>query len=239
MSVKEHYDLLLSGIYDWMTGDFQIKQKEQEAFFRRNNLFPKTSRIAVDLGAGHGLQAISLSNLGFSVKAVDFNTSLLKVLASKNGDIEIIESDLLLYLRNSKNFELITCMGDTIAHLEAFDDLQDLFRLAFQKLERDGKCVISFRDQTEELKDIHRFIPVRSDENKILTCFLEYSQDSIRVTDLLHEKTKSGWKQKISSYNKLRLKKANVEKMINLSGLKIISEDVLNGMSYIIAKKEA
>lgn len=238
MSVKQHYDLHLGAIYGWMTGDFEIKQKEQEAFFRKNRLFPQSNGIAVDLGAGHGLQAISLSILGFSVKAVDFNTLLLNELASKNSCIEIIEADLLQYLNKCASIELITCMGDTIAHLETFDDLQGFFHFAFQKLENEGRCVISFRDQTKELEGIHRFIPIKADENKILTCFLEYSQDTIRVTDLLHEKTKSGWEQKSSSYSKLRLRKEHVINMISSSGLIILSEEVLSGMSYIIAKKE-
>jgi 2-polyprenyl-3-methyl-5-hydroxy-6-metoxy-1,4-benzoquinol methylase len=37
--------------------------------------------LAIDLGCGHGLQSISLANLGFCVKAVDFNTQLLHHLA--------------------------------------------------------------------------------------------------------------------------------------------------------------
>jgi len=57
------------------------------------------------------------------------------------------------------------------------------------------------KDSTE-LINTQRFIPVKSDDNKILNCILEYDNDKVKVTDLLHEKTPKGWKQKESSYFK-------------------------------------
>lgn len=48
--------------------------------------------------------------------------------------------------------------------------------------------LLSFRDYSVPLQDEKRFIPVRSDEGRILTCFLEYSEDSVLVHDILHER---------------------------------------------------
>ena len=50
-----------------------------------------------------------------------------------------------------------------------------------------------------------RFIPVKSDENRIFTCFLEYTTNYVTVSDLLYEKEQTGWKQKVRSYNKVRI----------------------------------
>ena len=66
--------------------------------------------------------------------------------------------------------------------------------------------VITYRDLTKELFGTDRFIPVRSDENKIMTCFLEFeNEDSVVVHDLVYMRRDSGWSLNKSSYRKLRL----------------------------------
>jgi hypothetical protein len=47
-------------------------------------------------------------------------------------------------------------------------------------------------------------IPVRSDERRILTCFLEYEEDTVVVHDILHERSGDIWDTRVSSYRKLR-----------------------------------
>lgn len=76
MTAKEHYESHLGNFYSWMAGDFTEKQQEQQNFFTAHSILPRLNMIAFDLGAGHGLQSVSLANLGFSVTAIDFNTQL-------------------------------------------------------------------------------------------------------------------------------------------------------------------
>lgn len=80
MTVKEHYDNHLGHIYSWMTGDFQTKCNEFRNFLTDNFILPSTNKIAIDLGAGHGLQSIPIAEIGFQVLAVDFNQQLLDEL---------------------------------------------------------------------------------------------------------------------------------------------------------------
>src|SRR5689334_15175362 len=100
MTVKEHYDRYLGSFYSWMVGDFTEKQQEQERFFLVNDITPHFSKIAFDLGCGHGLQAISLANLGFDVRAIDFNQRLLDELRERVGPLSVTctEAHLLEYL---------------------------------------------------------------------------------------------------------------------------------------------
>src|SRR5687768_4357417 len=126
--VKDHYDKHLGNFYSWMAGAFETKQAEQFNFFKENNIQPFTSaKTAIDLGAGHGLQAVPLANLGFQVKAIDFNHQLLAELKSnkKKLPIEIIEDDI----RQVKKYghlqpEIITCCGDTITHLANSEEIR-------------------------------------------------------------------------------------------------------------------
>lgn len=242
MTTKEHYEQHLSHFYSWMAGDFDSKAAEQKAFFQLNNINPKSSRIVLDLGAGHGLQSVPLAQLGFSVKAIDFSPVLLKELNSRKGklDIETIEADLTDLGRFSGlNPELVVCMGDTISHLQSREQLATLTVALYNLLAPGGKLVYSFRDYSHALEDTQRFIPVKGDEARIHTCFLEYFEDTVRVTDLVHEKENGVWRQKVSSYLKLRLQPDIVKSTILKSGFVLAKEEMINRMVYLVAAKAA
>ncbi len=48
-------------------------------------------------------------------------------------------------------------------------------------------------------------IPVKSDEQTIFTCFLEYEANIVKVHDLVYQKDNNGWKLNKNFYRKLRL----------------------------------
>ena len=101
--------------------------------------------------------------------------------------------------------ELAVCMVDTLVHLESKADVVDLFAKVHRALERGGRFVISYRDLSREALELDRFIPVRSDETTILTCFLEYEPETVKVHDLLYRKVDGQWAYAKSFYRKLRL----------------------------------
>jgi 2-polyprenyl-3-methyl-5-hydroxy-6-metoxy-1,4-benzoquinol methylase len=79
-SAKEHYDKLLGGVYSWMIGDFQTLVNRQKEEFVKAGIVATPSSLALDLGAGNGVQSIALSDLGFKVTAIDFNRQLIDEL---------------------------------------------------------------------------------------------------------------------------------------------------------------
>ena len=186
--VKNHYDTHLGDFYSWMIGDFETKQNEHQQFLEENNVVPTSTKIALDLGAGNGIQSVSLAKLAFEVKAIDFNKQLLAELGTnrQNLPIEIIEGDI----RFVKNYaapkpELIICWGDTLAHLENFAEIERLISDCAEILADNGKLILSFRDYSNALVGDERFIAVKNDDTKILTCILDYEESKVRVTDLL------------------------------------------------------
>lgn len=240
MGVKEHYENHLGNIYSWMTGDFDTAQSLQETFFSTNGITAHTNNIAIDLGAGHGLQTISLAKLGFEVYAVDLNRQLLETLEqnARSLNVHVVEDDLLNYLEHTPQCAaVIVCMGDTLTHLESYEHVASLVQLAEKKLMRGGKLILSFRDLTNKLVGEQRFIRVRSDDNRILTCFLEYFPDRVMVHDILHEKVDGVWQQRVSAYPKLRLDESMVTTLLQRHYLKIISSQTINRMICLIAEK--
>ena len=222
--VKEHYQNHLSNFYSWMTGDFEENKNSFKTFCLNNNLSPLCRKKALNLGAGNGIQTVALAELDYEVTAIDFDSSLLKELknnAKENTDnIKIMEDKLenfTSYYHNN-SVDLIVCYDDTIAHLNCLEDLEQLFMDCYNTLNNKSHLILSFRDYSYELTGNEGVLPVKSDDNKILTCILEYYEDKVKVTDLLYEKIDGYWRQKINSYNKLRISKSLIIKLLENGG---------------------
>lgn len=239
MSVKKHYDEHLAYFYEWMTGDFDARQSESEEYFISCGIKPEYDGRAIDLGAGHGIHTISLAKLGFKVDAIDFNSLLLDKLEQRSNDLAIntFKKDFRDFSSIDVNPELIICMGDTLAHLESFTELDDFLINCSRSLHNNGKLVVSFRDYGITLSGQDSFIPVKSDENRILTCILTYHDDKVVVTDQLYEKSDQGWVQKVSSYKKIRLTKQGVKDALARADFKLVDEQIKSGQIYLTLSK--
>jgi SAM-dependent methyltransferase len=240
MTVKEHYDNHLGNFYSWYTGDFEKNKDSFKALCVDSDIKPYDSGCAIDLGAGNGIQTIALADLGFKVKAIDFNRQLIDELKSRIGNlpIDVFNDDIKNVGKYSTpKPELIVCCGDTLTHLDSFAEIEMLIKDSFDILIPNGRLILTFRDYSTELADTNRFIPVKSDSQRILTCFIEYFVDKLRVTDLLHEFENGNWIQKVSSYYKTRISRDLVLGYLIASGFKIKFDNVANRMITIIGQK--
>jgi SAM-dependent methyltransferase len=240
-SVRKHYDNFLAEHYSWMFGDFNAKVQENKDFFQLNSIEPRSGGKALDLGCGSGFQSIALAKLGFRVLAVDMCETLLSELRSRSAgrDIVAIQGDILDYsiYADEGPFEVAVCMGDTLTHLQKTREVSALFANIYPLLEQGGRLALSFRDLTAELKGIDRIIPVRSEDDKIMATFLEYEETQVNVHDIAFVKGDSGWDLRKSTYRKLRIGKQQVHDFLQHLDFKIISSEVLEGFSAIVAQK--
>jgi hypothetical protein len=241
-TTKEHYEDHLADIYAWMSGDLMQRVTSQKEFFEYNGIIPAGNKHAVDLGSGHGIQSLALTELGFLVTAIDFSRKLLYELEQNSkGKVHIIEADLMQfekYAEKCRGAELVVCMGDTLTHLGSLEEVTDLIFKLSELLNTGGKLVLSFRSLTDELKGAERFINVKSDDKRILTCFLESESDKVTINDIIHEFDGNKWNMKISSYKKLRISNEMITDILKNSGLEVVYNSKLNGMEHIIAQKQ-
>lgn len=241
MTVKEHYDNHLAGFYAWMIGEFQEKQQGQEQLLRAQGIFPMSNACAIDLGCGHGLQAISLARMGFTVQAVDFCAALLKALEEQIDALSIHchHEDIIKFLKSTTDpADCIVCMGDTVTHLPDINALTTLIIESYRLLVTGGHLVFSFRALAEPLEGVERFIRVRADDQQIHTCFLEYLTAHVHVYDILHIRTSpTSWRQQVSWYPKLKLSQAMVTAMLEANGFTIKHVQIQYGMIYLYAYK--
>ncbi|MEM7769357.1 MAG: class I SAM-dependent methyltransferase [Cyanobacteria bacterium P01_A01_bin.37] len=232
----EHYDRHLGPVYAWMVGDFSNAAQQMTNYFDTIGLYPTETKLAVDLGCGHGVQTVPLADRGFAVTAIDSCQQLLETLQSNAGElpVDIIQANLLMFPDLiSLPVDAIICMGDTVPHLASMDEVYDLISSVSKSLIEGGFFCASFRDYTSsELTGTSRFIPVRSDDQRIHTCFLEYSSDIVHVYDLLHTKHEGGWVFSASAYDKLRLNPQVFKDIAQTHNLDLVHEIVIRGMGY-------
>jgi len=239
MNAKDHYDSHLGHFYSWMIGDLLTKSEEFLSFLKDHHIGAQPGDVAVDLGAGNGIQTIALAKCGFEVVAIDFNEQLLNELRfnTQKYPVSVIADDLRNVGRHARDASLICCCGDTITHLDGESEVVKLVLDIFDSLRPGGKVIFSFRDYSVPLEGIRRFIPVKSDETRILTCVLEYEKGFVTVTDLLQERVGLEWHQQVSSYKKVRLDRVIFIDMLLKAGFKIQSDEVLGRMITVVACK--
>jgi SAM-dependent methyltransferase len=250
-TVTDHYERLLAQHYTWMFGtSFDETVAEQKSLLAptlRPLIPTHASALAVDLGSGPGFQSIALAQLGFSpVIAIDTSAALLSELRTHavRLPIQTHHADLrsLAQLVPAARAAAIVCMGDTITHLPAHSDVAALFASIHAALTPGGIFILTWRDLTPELHGTDRFLPVRSDDTTVMTCFLEYTApETVLVHDLIYTRDvatpDSPWSLNKSSYPKLRLSPAWLAKQLTAAGLTIESQGPAGRLQHITARK--
>ncbi|GAA4222538.1 class I SAM-dependent methyltransferase [Sphingomonas endophytica] len=197
---------------------------------------------AVDLGCGPGYQALALSEVGYGkVIAIDTSEALLGELraASQDESINTVLADLrdIADHVGEGTADAIVCMGDTITHLQHRNDVSKLLGDAYRALRSGGRLALTYRDFSLALTGTDRFIPVRSDDQRIMTCVLDYEADHVVVTDLIYLRTDAEWQLQKSSYRKLRLAPSWVADMLCQAGYSVEVDAPIGRMQTVVARK--
>jgi SAM-dependent methyltransferase len=239
-TVTDHYETHLGPIYTWMVGDVDAALSRGDVELDALRLPSKAGGTAVDLGAGFGMHSLPLARRGFGVVAIDTYDPLLKELLSRKGSLPIrtVNADLLAFRAHITGpTDVIVCMGDTLTHLPNHSSVESLFGDVAASLNPGGLFAATFRDYVSApLQGDARFILVRGDEDRVLTCFLEYADTTVTVHDLLHQRQGGSWRLRASSYPKLRLSPEWVVEQLSSLGLSVRREAAPGGMIRITAR---
>jgi hypothetical protein len=237
-SVSEHYENHLAPMYSWLLGGLDDAVARGRRELAEIGLTGGSVSYAVDLGAGFGMHAIPLARQGWKVLAIDTSASLLSELHAHVGDESVvtIQDDLLHFDQYlSGRPDAVLCMGDTLTHLPDVAAVRTLVLLVAEHLSAGSRFVLSFRDYSKAVEGSDRFILVNSDESRLFTCFLEYGEDTVHVHDILHERSRSGWRMRVSAYKKLRLAPDWVQQQLESGGFAVRVEAGLSGLVRIVA----
>lgn len=240
MTTIEHYEHHLGPVYPWMAGGADAAFDTARRELRAAGLAIAPGTRVVDLGAGFGMHAIPLARDGADVVAIDASPLLLRTLDELRGDtpVRTVCDDLLAFPTHvTAPPDLLLCMGDTLTHLADDAAVSTLIDRAAAAIAPGGHFVVSLRDYTVPLAGDRRFIPVRSDETRLLTCFLEYGPTTVTVHDILHERAADGWSTRVSHYTKLRLDLDDLAARMRRAGFEVRRDTGVGGMARLVARR--
>ncbi|GAA2820195.1 class I SAM-dependent methyltransferase [Saccharopolyspora taberi] len=239
--VAAHYENLLAEHYTWMFGaDFADLVRAQRDLLAGLGIRPEGEpSAALDLGCGSGVHSVALAELGFAVTGVDVSETLLAELADRaHPRVRGVHADLrdgLAGLAEPGTVQVVTCMGDTLPHLPDEDAVRRLLAESFALLAPGGRIVLTFRDLSVRLAGLDRFLPVRGDQDRVMTCFLEDEGEHVRVHDLVHVRTGSGWELRKSSYRKLRLSPGQIAGLLADIGFRVAEPVAAERGMWVVA----
>ncbi|AKF10129.1 class I SAM-dependent methyltransferase [Sandaracinus amylolyticus] len=220
--VEEHYEEHLAAIYAWSVGGAETAIAAADAWLAAIAL-PAAPALVIDLGAGFGATAIPLARRGHRVIAVDTSQALLDELATLAGSLPIAteRAELVAFLRARREpCDVVLCLGDTLAHLGTPDEVDALLAGIAQTLAPSGIALLSYRPRREFARPEDRFVLVRADARRTLTCVLEPIDETYqRVWDVLHEHEGERTTMRVSGYRKLRLDPAWIAERARAHGL--------------------
>lgn len=238
-TAREHYERLLAPVYAWMLGGFEAALERQREFVRAHEWIG--GGRALDLGAGFGATAIALAERGFSVTAVDSSPELCAELERLRGThaIRVVLADLVEFAASdAERYELVLCVGDTLTHLESLDRVLALADALAERVIVGGRLVLGFRDMSGPPPEgAQRFMHVRSDDARTLTCFLDYRDEHVLVHDVLHERGAAGWTMRVGVYPKLRLATDRVLAELRDRRFELERRDVVRGMTSLVLRR--
>jgi SAM-dependent methyltransferase len=247
-NVQAHYANLLAEHYTWMLGgDLERVAAEDRALLEQLGIVGprRPNAVAVDLGSGPGPQTLALSDMGFStVFAVDTSQELLDELAGharSRPAVRTLNMDLLDALPSvaaQGSLEAVVCMRDTVLCLPDRSDVVLLIERVAESLAEDGRFVLTYRDLTQDLVGVDRFFPVRSAEDRIMLCALDFGPEQVTVSDLVYTREENGWEFRKSSYEKLRVAPDWLSEQIKAVDLEVVHHGAIQrGMWATVAEK--
>ena len=186
----------------------------------------------LDLACGSGRHAIALASQGYEVTGLDLSPQMIdaaKYYAKEKG--VVVQFSIADMRRVTELFEgpfdLVVCLGNSLALLPALTEVQKTLTNVYQLLTEGG----SFVSQTLNFEEIRhtgfRFFPLKSGQTKdgkevVFARFFEppKTDESRHLVFLGITRTEAGWQPTLSSQQVLQLNKPILESALHDAGFK-------------------
>ena len=110
-----------------------------------HSITPKTS---MDLACGTGILCQILHHEGITASGMDFSSGMIDIARASNGEIHYDVADMITY-RPETQFDLVTCTGDAINHIENLSDVEKIFQNVFAYTTPGGCFIFDILNEKE------------------------------------------------------------------------------------------
>ena len=114
-------------------------------YLAANGLRPKT---AMDLACGTGILCRILQENGIEAQGMDLSSGMIDIARQENPHIRFDVADMTTY-RPDASFDLVTCTGDALNHIENLGDVETIFRNVYTYTAPGGLFVFDILNENE------------------------------------------------------------------------------------------
>jgi 2-polyprenyl-3-methyl-5-hydroxy-6-metoxy-1,4-benzoquinol methylase len=162
--------------------------EETAAFL--SNKFKKGKTL--DLGCATGEYSLALSRKGFETLGIDIDANMIELAMQKNKKLSLLARFLLgncLDVVYKNQFVNIFCIGNTLVHLNSFEEIKSSLKHIFESLKVDGTFVLQILNYDRILEKEVKSLPTLKNKGVSFVRKLTYDGEKIHFFTTL--KTKS------------------------------------------------
>ncbi len=194
--LSESYDQLIS----WPT------RIAAEGMFFKKLVSDNKLKSSLDVACSTGFHVIMLRRLGLDAVGIDVSPRMIEKARNNSVTcgvtVEYILGDFTnMSKRFSEGFDLITCLGDTVAHLKSGHDLKKLFQEVYKSLNPGGLFVIQARNYDFVLKHQARFTPPTGSRNgtdeTLFFRLLDFNPKSLNLSIAKFRRYENRWESSV------------------------------------------
>ncbi len=111
----------------------------------RRDLRPKT---AMDLGCGTGILCEILHKNGILASGMDFSSGMIAIARESCPSVPYEVADMITFCPNTE-FDLVTCTGDALNHIQALSDVERIFQNVYRYTAPGGYFIFDILNQNE------------------------------------------------------------------------------------------
>ncbi len=197
INIFEKFGRYYDKMIPWAT-----RLKKEEPFFR-DLVARRGSKSVLDVGCGTGRHPVFFAEMGLQVTGVDPSPEMVsqarRYAEDKQVQVSLSEAGMGNLEELGRQYDLLTCLGNTLAHMRDEQGLRSTLEEFYRVLEPNGTLVIQMRNYYKVFRNRERFMPLNSysDEEQDLL-FLRMtellSEDTVRFSILIfHREKGSDW----------------------------------------------
>ena len=205
-------------------------------WLERNGVNVKTS---MDLACGTGVLCEIMHNSGADAHGMDFSSGMIDIARSRNSAISYEVADMITY-RPDKVFDLVTCTGDALNHIENLSDIRKIFENIYAYTSKGGYFIFDILNENE-ISESDPFEIDFDESTKVWFQMTRPAENKVNLKIRVFENGELSFEENISETEK---KKKIICSLLEECGFKIVScgdkllEDAQSGTTwFIIAQK--
>jgi len=114
-------------------------------WLRQHGIQPKTS---MDLACGTGILCEILHKSGINASGMDLSSGMIQIAKQGNPQISYAVADMTTF-RPEKQFDLVTCTGDALNHIESLEDVSRIFDNVYAYTSPGGYFIFDILNENE------------------------------------------------------------------------------------------